>query len=173
MGYTTDFEGSFTLDRQLEPGHQNYLAQFANTRRMQRNASRTEERADPVRVNVGLPVGTDGAYFVGENGFGGQDHGADVTDNNRAPTGQPGLWCQWVPSDDGMAIGWDGGEKFYYYTEWLAYLIDNFLEPWGYTLTGKVTWQGEESGDCGTIHVQDNQIQALNDVVSSPEPDWG
>jgi hypothetical protein len=160
MGYTTNFDGRFELDRPLEPGHQNYLQTFNRTRRMRRTARLTEGREDPVRTNVGLPVGIDGGYFVGEGGFGGQDSGADVTDNNRPPEGQPGLWCQWTPTEDGTAIVWDEGEKFYYYTEWLAYLIDHFLEPWGYKLNGTVEWEGEESGDIGRITVENNVISA-------------
>lgn len=48
------------------------------------------------------------------------------------------LYCQWVPTEDGEGIKWDGGEKFYSYTKWLQYLIDNFLIPNGYVLNGEV-----------------------------------
>ena len=41
--------------------------------------------------------------------------------------GRPLSWCQWVPTADGTALGWNGGDCFYFYTEWLAYLIDTFL----------------------------------------------
>jgi hypothetical protein len=172
MGYTTDFDGRFELDRPLEPGHQNYLQTFAGTRRVRRNAAKTAKREDPVRENVGLPVGAEGGFFVAEDGFAGQDNGPDVTDSNRPPRGQPGLWCQWVPNEEGTCVHWDGGEKFYDYTEWLAYLIEHFLEPWGYKLNGKVEWQGEDANDRGTIHVKDNVVQALQDRVVRAEPEW-
>jgi len=173
MGYTTDFDGKFGLDRPLEPGHQNYLIKFNETRRMRRDAGRTVARPDPVRENAHLPVGTDGGYFVGARGSFGQEYDADdVLDSNNPPEGQPSLWCQWRPTDDGTAIVWDGGEKFNSYVEWLRYLIENFLSRWGYRLNGQMTWQGEEPGDRGTIYVQDNVVKAMEDIVVCPEPEW-
>ena len=95
---------------------------------------------------------------VGDGGFAGQDHDDSIIDYNDPPQGQPGLWCQWIPSDDGTEILWNGGEKFYHYTEWLEYIIDNFLAPNGYVLNGEVYWYGEESDDIGKIIVSDNQV---------------
>lgn len=69
-----------------------------------------------------------------------------------------GLYCQWIPTDDGKYLEWDGGEKFYDYIEWLKYLIENFLSQKGYILNGEVTWEGEESGDVGKIIVKDNVV---------------
>jgi hypothetical protein len=104
------------------------------------------------------PLGEDGCYFIGDgddrNGFG----GIGIVDHNDPPTGQPGLWCQWTPTSNRQAIEWDGGEKFYKYVQWLQYIITHFLERWGYTLNGKVYWQGESSDDQGTIVVVNNQI---------------
>jgi hypothetical protein len=129
---------------------------------MKRDASKTELRNDPVRKAVGLPVGVDGCYFVGETGFAGQDDGKDVIDHNCPPTGQPGLWCQWVPNEYGTAIIWDHGEKFYEYTEWLEYIIQHFLTPWGYNLNGEVKWQGEDINDRGILTVSDNKVRESN-----------
>lgn len=178
MGYTTTFDGSFQLDHPLTEAQRNYLKAFARTRRMRRDAARTEQRPDPVRQAVALPVGPEGGYFVGEGGFRGQGEGGfgvhpeDVLDYNNPPQGQPGLWCQWVPTEDGQAIKWDENEKFYHYVEWLEYLIQHFLQPWGYVLNGQASWQGEEPGDCGVLHVRNNQVKAVEDVIIHPEPDW-
>lgn len=158
MGYTTDFNGKFNLDRPLREDHANYLLQFAGTRRMRRDANKTALRPDPIREAVGLPVGPQGAYFVGETGYAGQDNGEDVIDHNASPSGQPGLWCQWVPSNDRKSIEWDGGEKFYDYVEWLQYIINNFLDRWGYVLKGEVTWRGEDEEDRGKIIVKNNEV---------------
>lgn len=65
--------------------------------------------------------------------------------------GTPGIWCQWVPTEDGQGIEWDGNEKFYAYVEWLDYIVKKFLTPWGITLSGEVQYRGEEFGDDGTI----------------------
>lgn len=74
----------------------------------------------------------------------------------------PGGYCQWEPTEDGLHLQWDGIEKFYNYVEWLEYTIKNVLAPKGYVLSGSVDWQGEETGDVGTITVKGN-------VVSSKE----
>ncbi len=158
MGYHTDFYGSFTLDRPLTPEHAAYLKAFNTTRRMKRNAEKASALADPIRVAVGLPIGDEGGYYVGASGFMGQDRDASVVDSNHPPIGQPALWCQWTPNEAGTAIVWDEGEKFYSYVEWLQYLIDHFLRPWGYKLTGEVRWEGEDSGDIGIITVAANKI---------------
>jgi len=161
MGYTTDFTGRFNLNKPLTPEHHAYLTQFSETRRMKRDASKTRERPDPIREAVDLAVGPEGAYFVGETGYAGQDRGPDILDHNKPPKGQPGLWCKWAPTEDGAGIEWNGMEKFYDYTEWLAYLIDHFLEPAGYVLNGEVEWQGEEPDDIGKLVVKDNQVSEL------------
>jgi len=96
----------------------------------------------------------------------GQDKDDSIADYNQPPMGQPGLWCQWRPTEDGEGIEWDGGEKFYYYRGWLKYLIQNYLEPWGYTLNGEVTWEGEEPSDMGKIVVEDNHIKILRAQIT-------
>lgn len=157
MGYTTDFKGSFTLSKKLKEKHRVYLEKFCNTRRMKRNETESEKIYDPAREAVGLPVGKDGAYFVGATGFMGQDEDKSILDYNSSGS-QPGLWCHWTPNLDGTEIEWDEGEKFYYYIEWLQYIIDHFLDVWGYKLNGTVIWWGESIGDTGKIIVKNNKI---------------
>lgn len=144
MGYTTDFSGEFGLNKELSPKMKQYLKLFNETRRMKRNTDEV--------------FGVEGEFFVFGGGSFGQDREPNVVDYNQAPKTQPGLWCQWTPSHDGMAIEWDGGEKFYNYTEWLVYLIHKILAPNGYVLNGVVEWQGEGSGDVGEIFVEDNKV---------------
>lgn len=144
MGYTTDFSGRFELDKPLAPKMLNFLKMFNETRRMKRI--------------VDEAFGIDGEFFVFGTGSYGQDQDSTIVDYNSEPSTQPSLWCQWIPSDDGKGIEWDGGEKFYSYSEWLFYLINKVLAPNGYTLNGTVIWQGEETGDVGKIHVVDNVV---------------
>ncbi len=161
MGYTTDFDGQFNLDKPLTLAHAEYLRKFSETRRMKRNSVLTMHRSDSLREAVNLPVGIEGGYFVGEEGFAGQNHSDDITDYNSPPDGQPGLWCGWEPNEESTAIVWNQVEKFYNYIEWLEYLIRHFLKPWGHVLNGKVTWQGEDMNDRGSISVLNNQISSV------------
>jgi hypothetical protein len=79
--------------------------------------------------------------------------------NTEVFEGMPGFWCQWRPNEDGTAIEWDGGEKFYNYIEWLEYLIKQFFEPWGIKLNGDVRWYGEDRDDIGLIEVRDSVVK--------------
>jgi hypothetical protein len=169
MGYTTNFTGEFTVTPTLVPEHIAYLKKFNETRRMKRNPDLTKLRPDTVRIEARLPVGADGGYFVGALGDYGQEAtlsgsgtsllADDIVDQNSPSSDQPGLWCQWVPDDSGEYITWDGGEKFYHYVEWISYLIEHFLGPWGYTLNGSVYWQGEDSDDIGEIFIENSLVR--------------
>jgi hypothetical protein len=158
MGYTTDFEGAFDISPDLKMKHYAYLLKFSESRRMKRDEKKLAKIKDPARKAVGRPVGVEGEFFVSGEGFMGQDNDSSVLDGNRPPKTQPGLWCQWVPSEDGTQIEWNGAEKFYDYVDWLKYIVKNFLKPWGYKLNGCVEWKGEESGDIGKIKVKNNVV---------------
>lgn len=144
MGYTTEFEGKISIDPPLNAAEIAFLQAFADSRRMDRK---------------------DGPYALVP------DHGPGVVDHNTPPAGQPGLWCQWVPTEDGTGLVWDGGEKFYSATEWMQYLIDHFLAPnaaaigkvpgivGGHTLSGLIQAQGEEDDDVWHIVVSGNVAQ--------------
>jgi hypothetical protein len=151
MGYSTDFEGSFTLDKPLSIAQYNYLKAFNEIRHVSRHENITEKLPDRLRTKVGLPVGVEGEFYVGD-----ADEG--VIDQNQEAKTQPGLWCQWTPTEDGEGIEWDGGEKFYNYVEWLEYIITSFIKPWGFKLNGEVKWEGESNKDMGKIVVKDNKV---------------
>lgn len=163
MGYTTEFNGEFSLNKKLTKSRKEYLLKFAETRRMKRDSKKAEKLDDEIRRKVGLPIGDDAEYFVGGLGFHGQDMDESIVEYNSPPKSQPSLWCGWIPNDDGTAIEWNGREKFYSYIEWIQYLINNFLEPWGYVLNGTVEWRGEDWSDTGSIVISNNQFQVLED----------
>jgi hypothetical protein len=126
--------------------------------------------------------GNDGEYFAMDDKQSGQTRDNSIIDYNQpagqltdrnldfnymwnenqkkiaAGTCQPGLWCQWVISDDSKELEWNGGEKFYYYIEWLQYMINHFFQPWNIKLNGEVTWEGEDSSDMGKIILKDNIV---------------
>lgn len=176
MGYSTDFDGEWKVTPTLSEKHRLYLDQFSTSRRMKRDPDYTEKRLpDPLRIAVGLPIGKEGCYYVGVSGDNGQDHmwsrgdspgdRHGILDSNSEPEGQPGFWCKWEPNSDGTAIKWSGAEKFYDYIEWIKYLLEHFLTPWGYTLSGRVDWQGEDEADKGFIIIYNNQVFVNEDPV--------
>ena len=155
MGYTTEFRGSFTFNKQLSANMLNYLTKFSETRRIKRNLDEA--------------FGVEGEFFAFGGGFGGQDREDNILDYNTPPSTQPGLWCKWTPNEDGTELEWDGGEKFYHYTEWLFYLINKIIAPNGYVLNGEVKWRGEDFDDVGTILVEDNKIFVNGTLLEEPK----
>jgi hypothetical protein len=137
MGYSTQFVGEFKVDRPVDTETYNLLVGLATTRRMKRR--------------VDAKYGVDGEFYV-------EDDDEGVVDNNRTPSTQPSLWCQWLIDDDRQTISWDGGEKFYDYVEWIKYIADRVLKPRGYKLSGEVEWQGEDARDIGIIVVTENEV---------------
>ena len=87
----------------------------------------------------------------------------------------PGYWCNWEPIEAfrtyrsttgktvmnreyGAAIAWNNAEKFYDSEVWMKYIIDEYLSPWGYTLTGTIEAQGEDPEDRWRLLVEDNRV---------------
>lgn len=166
MGYTTEFTDVIEVEPPLNRAEITYLHAFANTRRMKRAR---------------------GPYFVGGTGMMGQGADPDIEDFNIPPAGQPGLWCNWVPSWDGRFIEWDGREKFYDSVEWMQYLIDHFLKPgahaektsdsmfygftFNHTLNGTINAQGEDPDDIWRLVVKDNVAREVRPEIVWPEID--
>jgi hypothetical protein len=152
VGYHTEFIGEFTLDRKLQDIQATYLRTFSDTRRMGRDprvllmSPKVGSEAILLMKQCGLDLGSDCQFYIGDDSEG-------VVNNNRPPVGQPSLWCQWTPTQDRKGIEWDGGEKFYNYIEWAQYLLDKFLKPWGYQVSGSVQWRGEEFDDFGLVNI--------------------
>ena len=155
MGYTTDFSGSLKFNNEVSVELQEYINRFSNTRRMPRDNEKIKEIYPNWKELCFFgELGNMGEYFAPHT----HNYDASIIDHNGfAVSVHPGLWCQWVI--EGNELVWDGGEKFYNYIDWLYYLIENFFDPLGYELSGDITWQGEESDDCGTIHVVNNFVE--------------
>lgn len=139
MGYTTDFEGFFTITPPLQGAPKDLLDGICNTRRMARET-------DPI-------YGVEGEFCVNEAQ-------GRVLDNNRPPRTQPSLNCDWELSEDGAKLQWSGMEKFYGYTEWLRYIITRVI-PEGTLLNGEVKFAGESAHDKGVIQIVDNRIRVI------------
>jgi hypothetical protein len=158
MGYTTDFEGKFTINKPVDDDTYNLLKGIATTRRMKRSG-------------LSEKYGIDGEFYFEKEDFGncGQSDKPKqgrIVDYNNPPRTQPGLWCQWLIQEDRKTIEWDEGEKFYDYVEWIEYLIVTILSPRGYKVNGEVTWQGEDGYDMGKIIIKDNKVTTKQGKVS-------
>jgi len=84
-------------------------------------------------------------------------------------SGMPDSYLQWVPSEDLKAIVFDGNEKFYDYTEWLKWVIDNWIVKWGITANGEMLWSGEQTSDNGVIRVINNVVEAVSNQQKQPK----
>ena len=158
MGYTSYFSGTVTIEPPLNEDEIAYLKDFAITRRRHRK---------------------NGPLFIGNTKNYGQGAADDILNNNSPDPDQPGLWCQWAPSDDGTKLEWDEGEKFYYSAEWMKYIVENLLAPsavdylidhgnedprlvnftCGHTCNGEIEVEGEESNDRWKLIVEDNVVK--------------
>lgn len=154
MGYTTDFYGSFVSKNEIPLELFTFVNAFCNTRRVKRNTN--------------PKYGKEGKFFVLAEGFKGQNTDETVTNFNSSPDDQPGLWCDWSLTKNNH-IEWNGSEKFYYYAEWLKYLLEYFFIPYNILFEGSVRWAGESSGDTGHLNlfIDDNGIQRF-DVSGNP-----
>lgn len=162
MGYTTKFKGSFKLNRKLDEKTSLFLDRLSCTRRMERNVELLPKTGFE---KYGLTTwGIDGEFYVDSLINFGQEETEDVVNPNRPPHTQPGLWCQWAPNHDSTEIEWNGGEKFYYYEEWLKYIIEIILRPRGYVLNGVVEFQGEDIEDHGYLVAKENEISIRTSV---------
>lgn len=151
MGYTTTFQGKFSLNKELDDVTFNFLKKLNNTRRMARK--------------VDAKYGVEGEFYVDGTDGSGSFNDANIIDHNKEPKTQPGLWCQWIPTEDRMHIEWDGGEKFYSYIEWIKYIISKVLAPRGYIVNGNVKWRGEDFDDNGVLEVNDNVVMGDRLIV--------
>ena len=166
MGYTTSFWGQITIEPALSEKEITFLKKFSETRRMLREK---------------------GEYFIGGTGMAGQGRDPDIIDFNTPPTEQPGLWCQWIPNDEGTALEWNEAEKFYAAEQWMWYLIQNFIKPdpiakirfpkkfsflKGHTCNGEIGAQGEDSDDRWNLVVKDNEVfvERAHWEFDNPEP---
>lgn len=60
----------------------------------------------------------------------------------------------WEVSEDGDRIFWrDTSDKYHPDPDELNHLIDTYLRKWGHTLSGEVTWRGDEYEDQGHVSI--------------------
>lgn len=108
MGHSTDFVGHLDIAPALGEHELAYLRAFAGSRRWDR---------------VGGP------YAVPDDPLADEPDRGEVERWNRPARDQPGLWCDWVPDEDGRCLAWNGAEKTRDAVPWLRYLVAHLLGP--------------------------------------------
>lgn len=158
MGYTTKFSGKILLDNKLSDKEYDFYTRWSFTRRCARSDF------------------TNGCYFAiadmkDENDYRGQNTKNII--NSNIPAEQPSLWCQWVIGKDKKTIRWDGNEKFYASTMWMAYIAEHFFnknpmakrlypEEFGFlngnNMNGEIYAKGEDRDDVFKIEVVNSKV---------------
>ena len=166
MVSSVNFTGKFEINKPLTEVHKRYLSAFSSTRRVARNEETVKKLKDSIREAANLPIGPQGEYFVGAI-FGSEDlEHKSIISYNIPPNRQPSLWCQWGPSDDGKYIVWDSWVNEHYCYEWIQYLINNFIDPWGYKLNGTSKWIDTiDQSNSGKISIVNNKVEVANFAV--------
>lgn len=159
MGYTTYFVGQFNIDRPLDQETEALINGLENTRRMKRDLEVIARHENMFFKDALSKYGIDGEFYVKDSING--ECGIGIIDHNEPPSTQPSLWCQWMYDKGKQAIVWNEGEKFYFYIEWIEYLIERILKPRGYTLNGEMLWQGQSLYDTGKITISDNNVSTF------------
>jgi hypothetical protein len=142
---------------------------------MKRDVMLLEKLGDPLRKAVGLPLGLEGAYYVAGTEERLSEHNPTIIDFNEPPSGQPGLWCFWEPSGDGESLVWVNGDKTYGHDTWLEYLIEHFLNPWNYKLSGRIECScyfckyvypnGDEENEVDIRYVEKSELIIKDDNI--------
>lgn len=154
MGYNTDFTGSIQIEPPLNQSEINYLTKFGWTRHKTRKQ---------------------GPFYVVDQEWNEYSFNDPNAININSPEGkQPGIWCHFIPTEDGSELVWDESEKTYDATEWIEYLINTFLKTnatakdsklpyfenftFDHVCNGELFACGEDYDDRWKIVVKDNKV---------------
>lgn len=163
MGYSTDFFGHFNLSKKLTKDQSDYLHLFSRSRHFEIDVSMVKQSDLMKRLDIS--IGKEGCFYIGQTIYN-INYGLPYTINyNKPPADCPGLWCDWIPTEDNCGIQWGGGEKFYNYTEWLNFIITHFLKKWDIEISGNVRFQGEDISDFGFLRIKNGV--AIKDISNN------
>lgn len=156
-------DGCLKFNKPLSERHHKYLNAFFKTKRIIRDVDVLREIPDPLREAVNLPIGEEGCYFVASANN--PMRTKSIIDYKVAPSDQPNSWCAWYPSNDGsmLEISMDNvnGRK-----DWLQYMIDNFFNPWGYSISGKIKFTKDPAEYTEIILVESNVIEVIMKYIA-------
>lgn len=192
MGYTTTFEGTFTVSGNLTVDLIQYINRFNHCRHTAVDVERFKaEVPDYEDYGFNGDLGSCGEFII----YDAFDHKhmnefrkGTIDDYN--PNSVKSFYCRWgfldtethglLPLhgmekiiqrkiDAGQVVfGWDLSEKFYSYVAWLKHIAAVFLEPSGVKLNGVILAMGEDLDDARYIVAKENDILAI-DAFEFPE----
>lgn len=169
------FPGSFTLSdgNPPKPEHIAYLKSFCATPRWVRNEATARIVPDPIREDVGLPIGEKGCLVIGLGHFDG------TVVSKRAPKCVPGLNPPFdvESTSEGVVltpnIGHYSSHKGTYIADWLTFIKENILDHWGYNMVGCIAW--DEIETTGIIFADNGEliVDVIEYAVDEDEPSEG
>ena len=160
MGYNTAWNGSLEVYNANEKRAKlpkklaSLIVGLSRTRRMGRNTDLLAKRLRMSKERCERLYGMYGEKYI-EKDFettAGQTVHPDITDYNRPPPNQPGLWCDFTYNAATRTIEWNEADKTYDGAEWIDY-INRLLQESGYHLKGTMNWEGEDPEDTGEVVV--------------------
>ncbi|KAL9654143.1 hypothetical protein ABK040_016489 [Willaertia magna] len=178
MGYTTEFEGKFNLNKNLATNLKalQQIQILSLTRRIQYNLEEILKKEKKTIEEIIQLYGVEAEFYnpnlstilekypnpldwsyrlFTDISF--SDHNDLLCSNyDSPPLCQPSLWCQWCYNKEENVLEWDGIEKFY--VDWIVYIINVVLKPEDFIVNGKVNYIGEDTNDFGVIIVKDNVV---------------
>lgn len=164
-------KGVLTLSRPLTDDEYYYLGAFAMNKRMRRNRPTLKMMIeggaldDPFRKEVGLKLGMDGCFFVGNKGEQLDEFDASVFNKEAPPRGCPGSWCSWVPDPNNRQLLVLSGKKEQHAGRWAKFLVERlFAKHWGITARGIVTY--ESTTKDGKLHTQLTLVKGDKVIVT-------
>ena len=95
MGYDTDFEGFFLLDKQLDKETQKIIKGLNYTRRVKRDPNKLAKELDISHKECVKLYGNECEFYFNFDDDFGQSKTGGIIDFNSPPNCQPSLWCHW------------------------------------------------------------------------------
>lgn len=162
MGYDTNFDGSIDIQPALSKELTDYIRQFSNIRHFKRDISKIHE------LNGGLGLsfclngnpGEDGCFYIGN------DLKTDlVSVSNDEVLDGLSYWCDFTVKPDGTKILWTQAGKTRCGLEWVTFMINHLIAPFGHVCNGKFECQGDNFDDKWEICVENNEV-TRNDLAA-------
>jgi len=167
----SETRGALSLSRPLTDDEFYFLSALALNKRMRRHRSMLgfmiDEKmlTDPFRNEVGLPLGMDGYWFVGNEGENMDESDPSVFNKEQPPRGMPGCWCSWQPASDNRSMLILSGKKPHHALRWASFLLTRlFIKHWDMTMSGIIAMTTKNDA---TIHTDIAVIK--NDVIISSQ----